>query len=325
MRRWRAEESRAVSSIDQRSTFSASTSMWNCMRQVRPDRERLVRAGPRCRPAARRRRQGERLRAHWNDTRLRRWRRRTTRAPPGVGTGHRLPADFPAGDGDDAGAERPRHQLPAEAMADHRHAAFHGLQDQRSAGLAQRGVVVGAHLAAQDGEVRASLGLRKGLPSPVLRTSNGHRAAARWPAPAHPGLRCCRTGTGFSTASSGGDRLSRGAGCHDDVICLPADRFLKVGGADRPDRPTRWPASPGTAHHQPPRHAFGPAAIRAASHMLCDGTPPAVRRVTARPPGRRRRPGAAQHLARRPARRCAGWSKRGSAATTWPGWAATIR
>ena len=53
-----------------------------------------------------------------------------------------------------ARAERPRHQLPAQAMADDRPAACHRIQDQQF-GAAQRWQrVVGAHLAAQDGQCR---------------------------------------------------------------------------------------------------------------------------------------------------------------------------
>jgi hypothetical protein len=85
---------------------------------------------------------------------------------------------------------------------------------------------------------------------------------------------------------------------HVELTC--AFRLLTALSQGRPGLGTDQPfavagiAWDGSVTNRPGAR-FGPRAIREASHMLCDGIAPALRRHAAGPLGRRRRPGAAQH------------------------------
>ena len=129
-----------------------------------------------------------------------------SRATPLSATLHLAPADLLHRAGAHRAAERLRHQLPAQAVAEHRHVLAHRVAHQLERRHDPRQVVVDAHRPAHEGEPgeaphvlrhRAALVERDQLPG------NRPCARGRWQNSAGPSLRAClKMATGFMARNS---------------------------------------------------------------------------------------------------------------------------
>ena len=176
---------------DQRCSFSSSTSRWNCIARCGPMAKAWCRQAAAAGQQRRARRQSEGLLVPLEH----RPERPVAEPMPCVASlscsVNRMPADLGRQRRANARAQRTGHQLPAQAMADDRAAARHGVEDQQFGAAQRRQRIVGTHLAAQDRqrrEVGHVLGI--GLAGIGVAQFEWHspRGAARWPG--RPGRRC---------------------------------------------------------------------------------------------------------------------------------------
>ena len=142
---------------------------------------------------------------HWKVVNSRRSSPNHSRARGDVLDLHRVPADLLHRVARHLAAQRAREHLPAEAMADHRHAARDRVAHEGEHRLRPRQLVVGAHRPAHEGEAREAPRSRR-APGRLRRASPASRArrlasrnVAKCPGPSVSEKR--KTATGFTMPS----------------------------------------------------------------------------------------------------------------------------